>query len=328
METNEAKPADGLNRASLLLMTLDKPVLARVLKHLSPKELTRLMTGYEAAVGTGKAQSSQMASVGKIFLSSEPANSASTFKDALVMAYGEDNADQILRHDQWRTISERVKPETFAAVLRDERPEAVAMALSQLPPRFAAEVLGRLPEQLRAEAVDNLAYAESAPRSALDAILRAVEESFHGKASSEEGNQKAGAKRAAAMLNQLDADKATAIVTHIRNRDAKRASAIEDEMFHFADLLKLDNRSLQTVLVEIRPERIALALKGITEDEKILVFGALPEQVKVVVESEMSESGRVPAREVKAARRELTEMAINLDRQGKIHIHGEEESLD
>jgi flagellar motor switch protein FliG len=42
----------------------------------------------------------------------------------------------------------------------------------------------------------------------------------------------------------------------------------------------------------------------------------------------MSESGRVPAREVKAARRELTEMAINLDRQGKIHIHGEEESLD
>ena len=178
-----------------------------------------------------------MASVGKIFLSSEPTASASTFKDALVMAYGEDNADQILRHDQWRTISERVKPETFASVLRDERPEAVAMALSQLPPRFAADVLARLPEELRAEAVDNLAYAESAPRSALDAILRAVEESFSGKAGSEEGNQKAGAKRAAAMLNQLDSDSATAIVSHIRNRDAKRASAIEEEMFHFADLL-------------------------------------------------------------------------------------------
>ncbi len=130
------------------------------------------------------------------------------------------------------------------------------------------------------------------------------------------------------MLNQLDSDSASAIVTHIRNRDEKRASAIEDEMFHFADLLTLDNRSLQTVLSEVRPERIALALKGITDDEKTLVFAALPEQVRVVVDSEMSESGRVPAREVKAARRELTEMAINLDRQGKIHIHGEEESLD
>jgi len=213
-------------------------------------------------------------------------------------------------------------------VLRDERPEAVAMALSQLPPRFAADVLARLPEGLRAEAVDNLAYAESAPRSALDAILRAVEESFSGRAGSEDGNGKAGAKRAAAMLNQLDSDSATAIVSHIRDRDAKRASAIEEEMFHFADLLTLDNRSLQAVLGEMRPERIALALKGITDDEKTLVFAALPEQVKVVVDSEMSESGRVPAREVKAARRELTEMAINLDRQGKIHIHGEEESLD
>jgi flagellar motor switch protein FliG len=328
MEGQETKTADGLNRASLLIMTLDKPVLARVLKHLAPKELTRLMSGYEALISGGQAQSAQMASVGKIFLSSEPAASASTFKDALVMAYGEDNADQILRHDQWRTISERVKPDTFAAVLRDERPEAVAMALSQLPPRFAADVLARLPEELRAEAVDNLSYAESAPRSALDAILRAVEESFSGKAGSEEGNQKAGAKRAAAMLNQLDSDSATAIVSHIRNRDAKRASAIEEEMFHFADLLKLENRALQAVLAEMRPERIGLALKGITDDEKTLVFAALPEQVRVVVDSEMSESGRVPAREVKAARRELTEMAINLDRQGKIHIHGEEESLD
>jgi flagellar motor switch protein FliG len=328
MEGPETQTAEGLNRASLLVMTLDKPVLASVLKHLSPKELTRLMGGYEALISSGKAQSSQMASVGKIFLSSEVTGSASNFKDALVLAYGEDNADQILRHDQWRTISERVKPETFAAVLRDERPEAVAMALSQLPPRFAADVLGRLPEQLRAEAVDNLAYAESAPRSALDAILRAVEESFSAKAGSEEGNQKAGAKRAAAMLNQLDSDSAAAIVSHIRNRDAKRASAIEDEMFHFGDLLKLDNRSLQAVLSEARPERIALALKGITDDEKMLVFAALPEQVKVIVDSEMAESGRVPAREVKAARRELTDSAINLDRQGKIHIHGEEESLD
>jgi flagellar motor switch protein FliG len=328
MEGQETKTVDGLNRASLLIMTLDKPVLARVLKHLSPNELTRLMSGYQAAIGGGKAQSSQMASVGRIFLSSEPAASASTFKDALVMAYGEDNAEQILRHDQWRTISERVKPETFAAVLRDERPEAVAMALSQLPPRFAADVLARLPEELRAEAVDNLTYAEAAPRSTLDAILRAVEESFSGKAGSEEGNQKAGAKRAAAMLNQLDSDSATAIVSHIRNRDPKRASAIEDEMFHFADLMKLDNRSLQAVLAEARPERIALALKGITDDEKTLVFAALPEQVKVVVDAEMSEGGRVPAREVKAARRELTDTAINLDRQGKIHLHGEEESLD
>jgi len=327
MEGQESKP-DGLNRASLLVITLDKPVLARVLKHLSPRELTRLMGGYEALIAGGSAQTTAMASAGKIFLSSEPAASASTFKDALVMAYGEDNADQILRHDQWRTISERVKPETFASVLKSERPEAVAMALSQLPPRFAADVLARLPEELRAEAVDNLAYAESAPRSALDAILRAVEESFSGKGGSEEGNQKAGAKRAAAMLNQLDGDSATAIVSYIRNRDAKRATAIEEEMFHFADLLKLENRALQAVLAELRPERIALALKGITDDEKMLVFAALPEQVKVVVDSEMSESGRVPAREVKAARRELTETAINLDRQGKIRIHGEEESLD
>ena len=50
MEGQESKPADGLNRASLLVMSLDKPVLASVLKHLSPNELTRLMGGYEAVL--------------------------------------------------------------------------------------------------------------------------------------------------------------------------------------------------------------------------------------------------------------------------------------
>ena len=107
MDGSETKPVDGLNRASLLVMTLDKPVLARVLKLLSPKELNRLMSGYEAAIGAGLPPSAQMASVGKIFLSSENAPSATAFKDALVMAYGEDNADQILRHDQWRTGTRR-----------------------------------------------------------------------------------------------------------------------------------------------------------------------------------------------------------------------------
>jgi len=326
MEAQQSKD-DGLNRAVLLMMTLEKPVLARLLRHLSSKELSRLMQAQDVFAKSAAPSNSELMAAGNAFLSSNSSGSPNNFKDALAMAFGEDGADQILRQDQWRTIADRVKPEKFAAVLRGERAEAVAITLSQLPPRFAADVLAQLPDDQRIAAVENLSRADTTPRSGLDAILRAVEQSVNSVGVTEDLDRKAAAKRAAAVLNQLDSENATAIIEHIRSGDPEGAALIEGEMFQFRDFLKLDNRGLQTVLAEIRPERLARALKGTTDDERAVIFAALTEQVRTMVEAEISESGPVPAREVKAARREITDLAIQFDRQGKIHIRAEEDLM-
>jgi len=326
MEAQESKD-DGLNRAVLLMMTLEKPVLARVLRHLSSKELARVVQAHEVLAKSGTPSSTQLMEVGTKFLSSETNGSSSNLKDALAMAFGQDGADKILRQDGWRTIADRVKPEKFAAVLRDERPEAVAITLSQLPPRFAADVLAQLPEEQRIAAVENLSRAETAPKSGLDAVLRAVEQSVTSSSVTEDLDRKAAAKRAAAVLNQLDSENATAIIEHIRAGDPEGAALIEGEMFQFRDFVKLDNRALQAVLAEVRPERLARALKGITDDERAVVFAALTEQVRTVVEAEISESGPVPAREVKAARREITDLAVQMDRQGRIRLRVEQDLM-
>ena len=326
MEAQESKD-DGLNRAVLLTMTLEKPVLARVLKHLSSKELTRLVQAHDAIAKSGAPSSALLMEAGTRFLSSESNGSSSNFKDALAMAFGRDGADQILRQDQWRTIAERVKPEKFAAVLRGERAEAVAITLSQLPPRFAAEVLAQLPEQQRVAAIESLSRAEAAPKGGLEAILRAVEQSVSATAMDEDPDRKTAAKRAAAVLNQLDSENAAAIIEHLRAGDPEGAALIEGEMFQFTDFLKLENRAMQGVLAEVRPERLARALKGITDEERAVIFAALPEQVRTVVEAEISESGPVPAREVKAARREISELAIQMDRQGRIKLRVEQDLM-
>ena len=326
MEAQESKDG-GLNRAVLLTMTLEKPVLARVLKHLSKKELTRLVQAHDALTKSGVPSSDQLMEVGSKFLSAETTGAASNFKDALAIAFGQDGAEQILRQDGWRTIAERVKPEKFAAVLRGERPEAVAITLSQLPPRFAADVLAQLPEEQRVAAVESLSRAEAAPKGGLEAILRAVEQSVSAGPASEEPDRKTAAKRAAAVLNQLDSENATAIIEHLRAGDPEGAALIENEMFQFADFLKLDNRALQGVLAEIRPERLARALKGITDEERGVIFAALTEQVRAVVEAEIAEAGPIPAREVKAARRELTEIAIQMDRDGRIKLRAEQDLM-
>jgi flagellar motor switch protein FliG len=316
-----------VDRAAMLVLTLDKNVLAGVMKHLNSTELTTLMQGYEHLIRNGMPSDDQLMSVGKTFLETGFVNPTTHFKEALVLAYGPESADQILRHDHWRMISERVKPEALAQVLRGERTEAMAIVLSQLPPRYAAEVLSALPEELRADVVEQLARSTSVPGRALDAILRAIEESFSRSVGMDDANANAGARRAAQMLNQLDSESATAIVEKIRSGDAKRATAIEQEMFHFQDFIKLDSRAQQTVLVECKPERLALALKGIKDDERDTVLGALPDQVKRIVEQEMEDIGKVPMRDVRAARREITDLAIQMDRDGKIKLRVDQDLI-
>jgi flagellar motor switch protein FliG len=319
----EGNSEASVNRAAMLVLALDKPVLANVLKHLSSTELTALMTGYEHLIRAGAPADDQLMSVGKTFLETGFVNPTTHFKDALVLAFGPESAEQIMRHDHWRMIAERVKPEALAQVLRGERTEAMAIVLAQLPSRYASEVLCALPEDIRAETVDHLARSASVPGRALDAILRAIEESFSGSVGIDDGDTNAGARRAAQMLNQLDSESASAIVEKIRAGDNKLATAIEGEMFHFQDFIKLESRAQQTVLVEIKPERLALALKGIPDGDRDVIFGSLPDQVRKVVQQEMEDIGKVPMREVRAARREITDLAIQMDRDGKIRLRVE-----
>ena len=173
------------------------------------------------------------------------------------------------------------------------------MTLSQLPPRFAADVLAQLPEEQRVAAVESLSRAESAPTQRPRGHPARGRAERQRQLRSPRIDRKAAAKRAAAVLNQLDSENATAIIEHLRAGDPEGAALIEDEMFQFADFLKLDNRAMQAVLAEVRPERLARALKGITDDERKVIFAALTEQVRTVVEAEISDSGPVPAREVK-----------------------------
>jgi flagellar motor switch protein FliG len=315
-----------VSKAAMLLMTLDKPVLAGVLKHLNSDELSQLMREYERETRHCLPGEEQLASMGREFLEDRPSDASNHFKDALVLAFGQNGAERIARRDQWRTIAERVKPERLATVMRDERPEAVAIVLLQLPAAYSADVLVALPEEMRALCIERLTRGERVPGAALDAILCALEESFKASGDSKD-HQSLGLTRAAAMLNRLDLKAAKPILKRIRAADPARAAAIEQQMFHFEDLCLLDNRTLQRVLTEIKPERLAIALKGITDEQKAPLMEALPDQVRKIVVQEMEDSGKVPMKDVIAARNEIAALTIEMDQAGKIRLRPDNDAV-
>jgi len=312
-----------VNKAATFLMALEKPVLAELLKHLRADELSHLMREYEAEQSRSPA-AEHMAAVAREFLDKRPGEASNRFKEALILAFGQEAAQRIARRDQWRKIAEQVSAASLAALIRDERPEAIAIVLSQLPASYASDVLNALPEQMRGRSIERMALSEQVSPAALDAILCALTESFKGGDGGE--GERAGAQRAAAMLNRLDLKSSQGILEQIRTTDPGRAAAIERLMFHFEDLPLLDSRTLQRVLSEAKPERLAISLKGSSDEERSKLLEALPDQVRKVIDQEMEDSGNVPAREISLARNEIAAIAVEMDQAGKIRIHPEEDN--
>lgn len=312
-------------KAAHLVMTLKKDVLAKVLKHLNEGELSRLMRAYNQEQEAGGGQAA-LVQTGKEFLQATNNSGASGhFKEALVLALGEDSASQILRQDRWRAIATKAKPEALAAVLKDERPEVVGIVLGKLPGNYAAELIAHLPDEIRARSIECLAASAPLSLTATDALAQALEESLTGGDS--EGDQAAGTKTAATMLNQLESDVAFAIVEQIRATDPDRAAKIEHEMFHFENLLLLESRILERILSEVATDKLTIALKGMPPEQREIILGSLTDQVKLMVTQELEDAGMVPARDVRNARRFISNLALQMERDGKVRLHADQTDL-
>ncbi|MGH7878541.1 MAG: hypothetical protein ACREQD_03510 [Candidatus Binataceae bacterium] len=57
------------------------------------------------------------------------------------------------------------------------------------------------------------------------------------------------------------------------------------------------------------------------------MFGALTDQVKQMVTQELADSGSVAATEVRAARREISSLALTMDRDGKVKLRADEQEM-
>ena len=78
-----------------------------------------------------------------------------------------------------------------------------------------------------------------------------------------------GVQPVAEMLNVMDKNTETAIMSRIEERDPILAEEIRKLMFVFEDIIKIDDRGIQTLLKEVANDKLLLALKTANEEIKI-----------------------------------------------------------
>ena len=259
----------------------------------------------------------------------------SSNKDSIVTALGEERARAILGgvnvisgNARGLESLEMVDAKSLSTFLINEHPQTIAVILSHLEPEKKGEVLKRLPENVQSEVVLRIANLEHvAPEliAELDGVLKKELSSM----STVEQASLGGVQPVAEMLNVMDKNTETSIMSRLEEKDPLLAEEIRKLMFVFDDIVKIDDKGIQVLLKEIPNDKLLLALKTANEEIKNKIFKNISQRAAEMLRDDLTNMGPSRLSDVEGAQQEIVNVARRLEAEGKILIArgGSEDAL-
>jgi flagellar motor switch protein FliG len=256
-------------------------------------------------------------------------------KEIIIEAVGEERARGILGHMSnsgpvQRTLEslEIVDAKSLANFLLNEHPQTISVILAHLEPEKKGEVLKRLPEALQAEVVLRLANLDHVAPELISEVDRVLKTELSTIGTVEQASL-GGVQPVAEMLNVMDKNTETSIMSRIEEKDPILAEEIRKLMFVFEDISKIDDKGIQTLLKEVENSKLLLALKTANEEIKNKIFKNISQRAANLLKEDLGNMGPARLSDVEAAQVEIVNTARRLEAEGKILIArgGSEDSL-
>jgi flagellar motor switch protein FliG len=211
-----------------------------------------------------------------------------------------------------------VNEEVLANYLKNEYPQTVAVVLSKIKPEHAGRVLAQLPEAYALEVVQRMLRMEAVQKDVLDGIERTLRTEFMSNLA--RTNRRDSHEMMAEIFNNLDRATEARFIKALEERNRESAERIKALMFTFEDLSRLDASGVQTLLRTIDKQKLAIALKGASEDLRELFFGNMSERARKLLKEDMEAMGPVRLRDVDEAQGYMVATAKDLAGKGEIII--------
>ncbi len=326
-------------KAAMLVMSLKEEQAAALLKHMSDSSLAKLRRAAEslnvAQIGDEEKREAlqgffQRQRRGGFFLGTPHER----FRKVLAKAKGEEHvrhlyagaeveeeAPKAKMQQSHLEFLQSVPEEQIAGVLARQSPRCAAVVLAELPGDRAGRILNLIEDEQRQAIVARIITAEQVPAEISAEVIsgfraRLEELGPGGEAASEEKR----AQELARLVATLDKGSQEKVLSQINARDAELGNRIERLVFGFADLLKVNSKSMQELLRNVEVAQIALALKGSPQNIHDHIYNNMSERAKERVEEEREMAGRVPMSQVEAARAEIMKLARKMYREGTLVV--------
>lgn len=219
-----------------------------------------------------------------------------------------------------------VNEAVLANYLKNEYPQTVAVVMSKIRPEHAARVISLLPEGFAMEVVMRMLRMENVQKDALEGVERTLKAEFMSNLA--RSSRRDSHEVMAEIFNNLDRTSESRIMSALEERNRESAERIRGLMFTFDDLKRLDSASLQTLLRGVEKDRLALALKGASEELRNLFLGNMTERAAKLLRDDIAGMGPVRLKEVDEAQVGIVIIAKELAAQGQINMaNGPDEEM-
>ena len=319
---------DGVQKAAILLITLEPEKAASIFKHLKEDEIEQLTLEIANIRNVTPAEKEVVLSeFYEVCLAQQYIEEGGIgyAKDLLQKALGEDKAKEVLGK---LTASLQVRPFEFIRkteasqilnFIQDEHPQTIALILSYLSSTQAAGIISTLTPDKQTDVAKRIALMD---RTSPD-VIKEVENILEQKLSSlvnQDYTIVGGIDSIVEVLNTVDRGTEKHIMENLEIEEPELADEIRKKMFVFEDILMLDDRSIQRVLREVENSELAVALKGANEDVQNAIFNNMSSRLSAMIREDMEYMGPVRMKDVEEAQQKIVNVIRKLEDSGEIVI--------
>jgi flagellar motor switch protein FliG len=326
-------PVGGLEKAAILLMTLGSETAAAVFRYLSEGEVRQLSAAMAHLRSIPRTQAAAVHEEAWRWLSSREGFlvDGEQFVRQLIAAGGHEQTgmrdlsrSMDPQRDDLAAHLEPVAPQVLAQMLGGEHPQVIAFVLSNLQPKQAAAVLAALPEDLAPDIVHRICDLKDVPDELLAEVSSVIRRQVQGLAQPQHGasHGPGSAKLAADIMNLVDKTVEARVFSALDESAPEVAETIRNLMLTFEDLLRLENRDMQTLLKELPREDLMLALKTASPAMKDKIFANVSKRAAEIMQDDMSQMGPVKLKDVEKAQGSIVAVARRLAEEQKITMGG------
>lgn len=215
----------------------------------------------------------------------------------------------------------KIDPDQLAEMIRDEHPQTIAIIIVHLKPESGSEVLARLPDPVKVEVAMRIARLDKVLSGMVLEIDKVFEEVLKKKKKTVT-RKTGGIAHLAELLNMVEGATTELILNEIEESNPELAAQIKQMMFVFEDLVLVNDKGLQKVLRRVETAKLALALKGASEDVRKKIFKNMSERAGAILKEEIESIGAVRMKDVEEAQLIITKIIQELETKGELIIAG------
>ncbi len=320
---------DGLRKAAIILAVLDTDAAIRVCGELDAETVCEIASEIaQLTTVTADEQDVALREFVGLLEGRQMVDGRGKARELLRQVLGRDPENALLDHAHSSRYLERLReidPATIYRYLQGELPQTIAVILSYLPAERVAGVLGMVDESVRGELVYRMATMAPLAPGAIEALAEGVYEMTRSVVTSGSEPEAVTPQFLADVISNLSASATKAVLEELKQRSPDTASQVDELIFTFDDVLKLDDRALQLVLRSVDERTLALALRKLPDEARERVLANMSSRAREMVEQETELLGRTRLRDVETARRALAAAARELADRGEFVLSKEED---